>query len=748
MLNLLRLILCFISLTFVGAIPQNFALEAQQSPQSELSSSEPVTVQLISETESLQPGKPTWVAIHMSIAKNWHAYWKNPGDAGMAPMVTWNLPEGFTADQLQWPTPKRFDLSSAIGFGYEDEIILLTQITAPASFNQSSPVKISADIRWVVCDDSTCLPGEATIDLSLPVSSNTPQLNNRSSDLFTKARAQIPEKHTSATAQRKQDCIELTLLDPNSEPLSFKDAQFFPEEKKSIDYKKAITIQHSSDDLTQHTLSLKEIDSSSTPSSNLKGILVLNTNTSSPKSFEIDIPIDTSEEANTNTNSNEIAYAVGNRAAAYADAPPANDFEFQGGVALAIAFAFLGGMILNLMPCVLPVISLKILSFVKLAGESRKLIFQHGLAFALGVLLSFWTLAGVLLALQAYGRSVGWGFQLQEPIFVAALAAVLLVFSLSLFGLFEMGTSMISMASQTQPNKNKGLLSSLLSGILATAVATPCTGPFLGSAVGFAVTLPAPLALLIFTSLGLGMSLPYLVLAAFPSLLRFLPRAGNWMIAFKELMGFFMLATVLWLIWIFGAQTNSFAISILLAGFFFMAIACWIYGRWATPLQKKLTRTIGLLAASCFFALGAYAVVMSSSSWADAMGGGSSVSTNVASAEGEWEEFSAERVAELRKKGIPVFIDFTAKWCLICQANHLVLTVDEVNQKFNEKGVVKMKADWTKNDSAIAAELRKFGRNSVPLYVLYGTDSTEKPQILPQVLTPETVTESLNHIGN
>lgn len=748
MLNLLRLILCFTSLTLITAIPQNFAAEGGNAPQSEVSSStDPVTVELIGETESLQPGKPASVAIHMSIAKNWHAYWKNPGDAGMAPVVTWNLPEGFSIDQLQWPTPKSFNLSSATGFGYDDEIVLLAQITPPASFTSSSSVEISADIRWVVCSDATCLPGEAHIALSLPISSETPRLADNSSALFQKARAQIPQKHSSITAKRKQNTIEVILNDPNAEPLSFDEALFFPEHKKTIDYKSAVAIRHSAGNPKEHTLTLKEIESTSDKASSLKGVLVLNARDSA-QAYDIDIPIETA--GNEVISMAETVYAVGNRAASATSAAilPENDFDFKGGVALAIVFAFLGGMILNLMPCVLPVISFKVLGFVKLAGQSRKLIFHHGLAFSFGVLLSFWVLAGVLLALQAYGRAVGWGFQLQEPIFVAALASVLFVFALSLFGLFEFGTSMISVAGQAQSKKGNGLCGSFLSGILATAVATPCTGPFLGSAVGFAVTLPAYQALLIFTSLGLGMSLPYLLFAAFPSLLRFLPRAGNWMMAFKELMGFFMLATVLWLIWVFGAQTNPFAISILLGGFFFMALACWIYGRWATPLSKKLTRAISILIAASLFACGGYAVVVASSAWADAMGGGSSSSANAVAADAAsgWEEFSVERVAELRKRGIPVFIDFTAKWCLVCQANHLVLTTDNVEQQFNEKGVVKMKADWTKQDSTIAAELRKFGRNSVPLYVLYGADGQAQPQILPQVLTPETILESLKKI--
>jgi thiol:disulfide interchange protein DsbD len=422
--------------------------------------------------------------------------------------------------------------------------------------------------------------------------------------------------------------------------------------------------------------------------------------------------------------------------------------EFEGGLGLALVLAFVGGMILNLMPCVLPVISFKVLSFVKMAGQSRKLVFTHGLTFTLGVLLSFWVLTAALLVLQAYGRSVGWGFQLQEPLFVAILAAILLVFGLSLFGVFEFGTSLIAMAGQAQQSataKRSGLFGSFMSGILATAVATPCTGPFLGSAVGFAMTLPPALTMLVFTSLGLGMSLPYLLLATFPSTLRFLPKPGQWMVTFKELMGFFMLATVLWLVWVFGAQTSTFALFLLLAGFFFLALGSWVYGKWS--MQRKTIRLIAYGLTIACFATGGYAIFNAVSPWAAQMDS-SSATKQVAnhSAADAWEEFSPERLAELQKQGTPVFIDFTAKWCLICQANHLVLTTSEVTQQFEKLGVVKMKADWTKNDPVITAELRKHGRSGVPLYLLYGTDPKAAPKILPQVLTPEIVLEELKNI--
>ena len=652
----------------------------------------------------------------------------------MPPVVTWTLPEGFSAEPLIWPTPKRFSLASVSGFGYEGNLVLLAQITPPESYTESKAT-LSADVRWVVCSDSACLPGDEHLSLNLPVSANEPLKATEASPQFSRARALVPKKSSAITIRRKNDLVEIAF---NQEPTleekpQFHHAEFFSEKRQAIDQAAPSLLQKPSIDSDAYTVVLRELS----PQSSLKGVLVLHRE-DGIEAYDIDAPI-------TPLISNDSSVSMAKTILPKKSAEKTkNSFEFEGGVAFAILLAFIGGMILNLMPCVLPVISFKVLGFIKLAGQSRKLIFRHGLAFAAGVLISFWVLAALLLILQAYGRSVGWGFQLQEPLFVAILAAFLFMFGLSLFGLFEFGTSLMSAAGEAQQkaNRRSELLSSFFSGILATAVATPCTGPFLGSAVGFAVTLPPVQAMLIFTSLGLGMAAPYLALAAFPALLRFMPKAGPWMETFKELMGFIMMASVVWLVWVFGAQTNSFSLSLLLAGFFLFAFACWIYGRWATPICKRLTRTIGTAAAVLFFGIGCYVVVVSTSSWAEAMGGSAASKTTHSEIADAWEEFSPERVAELRAKGIPVFIDFTAKWCLICQANHLALSNDDVTEKFQEYGVVKMKADWTKRDEVIAGELRKFGRNSVPLYLLYDNTPESDPQILP----PDTVLQSLEQI--
>lgn len=694
---------------------------------------EAIQATLVSEDESIQPGHPFWVAIRLNLKDHWHTYWKNPGDAGMPVSIEWSLPPGFEAASIHWPTPKRLEQNGSVGFGYEEEAVFLAQITPPASL-EDAYIDMTANVRWIACSDAFCVPGNADVSLSMPIGAHPPTQNKNWQHLFTKARALLPKKSVETfSALRLDDFIEVAIPKGNKE---FDQAYFFSEEKQSIDHK-VNAVLAASDKPGYYNLILKE--DKKAPA--LKGVLVLQ-NKEEMKSYAVDIPI-TPKSSTT-----ELIGMVDS-----APALPESDLnftapeEFEGGLVLALIMAFAGGMILNLMPCVLPVLSFKVLSFIKMAGKSRALIVKHGVFFAIGVLLSFWILAGALLMMQTYGRSVGWGFQLQEPLFVAILSSVLFIFGLSLFGLFEIGVSLTAIAGQAQSDssKNGGLVGSFFSGILATAVATPCTGPFLGSAVGFAVTLPAAQSLLIFTFLGLGMSAPYLLFALFPNLLRFMPKPGAWMVTFKEIMGFFMLATVLWLVWVFAALTSSFALVLLLSAYFFLGIGGWIFGKWGTPMRKKSVRIMGYLIALGCISTAGYFLFESTTLWAV---GQQTESNQVSTDHGPdaWEEFSPERVAQLRQQGIPVFVDFTAKWCLTCQTNHWVLTTNEVSQKFSQLGVVKMKADWTKSDPIITAELRKFGRNSVPLYVLYSGDSTQAPHILPQLLTQETVLDYLRKI--
>lgn len=685
---------------------------------------QPVKAKIVAEDASVQPGQPFWVAVTLDIDEGWHAYWKNPGMNGFPPSIEWTLPEGYSAEEPSWPLPERLEQHEGVSYGYHDRLTLLTEIT-PSAAAAESEVELRADVNWLVCSDSACLPGGETLSLTLPMKNSPPEKNQSALSLFKTARAKSPTKRESLAVKSDGEALHLDL----SHRGHITHAYFYPEEAGVIDDSSYVSVTPKSG---RYFVTLQAEDQDLAM---LTGVLVLHDGDTVIDAVHVDHPVQKV--------SDDIAMA---------DIPLINSMSephaFQGGLLGAIALAFLGGMILNLMPCVLPVISLKIFSFVKMAGEDRWKIATHGLMFTLGVLVSFWALAGVLIALRAYGEVVGWGFQLQDPLFVALLAALIYIFGLSLFGMFEVGTMFSAWAGQKQSDASKsagGGTAAFFSGVLATAVATPCTGPFLGPAVGFALTLSAPYALMIFTSLALGMAFPYLIISAFPPLIKFLPKPGNWMVVFKEVLGFFMVATALWLVTIFAYQTSVEALSGLMGGLFILTFACWIWGKWATPLVKRPIR----LGATVFTVLiglyGFYFIIQAPSL--------SPPQTElVAMAEGgvsgdhihKWTPFSPNRLKELQEEEKPVFIDFTAKWCLICQANHLVLETDSVSQKMADLGVVKMLADWTKNDPAITKALSEYGRSGVPLYLLYHPNG--EVEVLPQTLTPDIVLGYLEHI--
>lgn len=650
---------------------------------------EPVRAKLISEQQSVVPGQPFLVGIQLEMQKGWDTYWLNPGDAGFATKVSWQLPKGFQAGTLQWPYPERFDNESMVIFGYANKTLILTEITPPKDLELGKEITLEADVNWLACSDS-CIPGQAHLVLTLPVADQTLYSTYQAEFAVTKGllphSADFWEARLDVKAKEENVVVKLR---PNQGAFGEIEHMVFIPEEKGIDYHAPQTFQQAQGEFV---LNIPKDGKHKLP---IKGVLLVSEKGSTIKKA---IQIDTSHTGDVS-------------------------------LLLAIGLAFLGGIILNVMPCVLPVIALKIFSFVKLAQEKRWAILQHGLVFSAGVMLSFWVVSGILLGLRAYGESIGWGFQLQEPIFVAVLASIIFLLGLSLFGVFEMGTSLISLGNRS----SKGLTGSFMSGILATLVATPCTGPMLGPAIGFAMTLPAIEALTIFSFVAIGMAFPYLFLSCFPQLVRFLPKPGNWMVTFKHLMGFLMMATVLWLLWVFSAQTDLIALFALLFTFMVMAVAAWIFGRYATAVRPKKTRQIAtivalfLLCSSAFFS---FRIVQHSSHHQEAS---------------EQLNFSALNIQALRKEG-PVFVDFTAKWCLICQANKMVLHSPEVQFAFQEKGVKFLEADWTKRDPEITEELQKLGRSGVPVYAIYPSDLSQKPLILPQNLTKNIVQEYLDKL--
>lgn len=683
-------------------------------------SSEPVKVRLLSEEESIQPGRPFWVGVELKMADGWDTYWVNPGDSGFPTQVHWQLPEGFKAGPLHWPYPEKFISDSLVAFGYTDTVVLLTQITPAQNLPADKNIEIKANVNWLACKDS-CVPGSADLSLSLPVSDMAPKASTATASLFENTRQVLPKKlsQQEVSVSTHNEEIVLNFHPKNGSFGEITDLLFIPEEGEVVDYSAPQVFKKVHEGMV---LNVKRAHPEGTMPSLVKGVLLV------------------SEKGTTIKKAIQIESSLNSSAISANDAP----VKEVASVGVALGLAFLGGLILNVMPCVLPVIALKIFGFVKMAHQKRSLVLKHGAVFSFGVLISFWILAGGLFILRAYGEGVGWGFQLQEPMFVAVLAAVLFLLGLSLFGVFELGTSLISLGSKAQSSASSPLGSSFMSGVLATLVATPCTGPLLGPALGFAMTLPPVQGLLIFTSMGLGMASPYLLFSAFPKLVKYLPKPGNWMISFKQIMGFLMMATVVWLVWVFGAQTDNMGTFVLMGSLLLLAIGAWIFGTWGTPARKKRTRAFAVVAAALMLFTGGGAALMTAKQYRE-------VSTQPQSgielvSDHGWSAYSPERVAELRAQGVPVFVDFTAKWCLICQANKVILHSSEMQKAFADKGVVTMMADWTKKDPVITQELQKLGRTGVPVYVLYPGD--EKPAyILPQTLTTNVVREYLNKLS-
>ena len=393
------------------------------------------------------------------------------------------------------------------------------------------------------------------------------------------------------------------------------------------------------------------------------------------------------------------------------------------GLGGTILLALLGGLILNLMPCVFPVLGLKIIGFVHQAGEDRRKVIAHGLAFTAGVLISFWLLAGLLALLRAGGDQLGWGFQLQSPAFVFALAAVMLAFALNLSGVFELGVRATAVGSDLQTKA--GLAGTFFTGFLATVVATPCSAPFLAPALGAAVVLPGVQSFIVFTAIGLGLSAPYLILSAFPRLVRFLPRPGAWMETFKQIMAFPLYATVAYLLWVLAGQVDDEGLLKSAWGLVAIAMAAWAYGRWTRPEAKRGREIVGYALALLFVAGGAWL------GWPQ--------TANAASQSVTWEKWSPEAVAKLQGEGRIVYVDFTARWCATCQTNKaLVFHSDAVLKKLADKKVAMLRADWTNRDPAITAELAKWQRTAIPFNLVY-TPGKPDPTVLPEVLTPDIV---------
>jgi thiol:disulfide interchange protein/DsbC/DsbD-like thiol-disulfide interchange protein len=722
---------------------------------SQPSITEPVAASLMPEVVSFEPGKPFWVALSLQMEPGWHIYWRNPGDTGLPTAVSWQLPSGWKAGDIQWPYPDAFEFGGLINLGFEGDVVLLVSLTPPPGLKDGDVASLRARVEWLACKES-CVPGEAQLTLNLPAAAGGARMSNEHRALFAQARSRLPIRSSDWGVQttRGEGNLYIRLVQPVWYKGQLEGVTFFPYQSSLIQYAPAQKLEKADGGYVL-SVALDPAFKGSLPE--IGGVLVSKsgwTRTGSSKALEIRTRAD---QATVPAKSSGLSQAQNappkggspdNEPGAVTDAPQNSPASSPGAstpppesptLLLALGFAFLGGIILNLMPCVLPVLSLKIMGFVQQAGEDSKKKLKHGLLFTLGVLVSFWILSGLLLLLRASGEQLGWGFQLQSPAFVIVLSMFLYLFGLSMFGVFEIGVSLAGVGQ----NASGGASSwgSFTSGVLATVVATPCTAPFMGSALGFALSQPALVSFLIFTFLGLGMAAPYIILTSSPRLLRFVPKPGAWMESLKQFLGFLLMATVLWLLWVLGLQTGTNGMAVLLLALLAASVGGWIYGRWGNIAKEQPGRAIAQVLAALVVAGGLFFALQT-------------IEPEVPSTEGirhqgeiQWRPFSAEAVRRLREEGKPVFIDFTAAWCLSCQVNEKVaFSSAEVQRAFADKGIATFKADWTNRDTLITQALAQFGRNSVPLYVLYPSGMQGNPILLPELLTPGIVLEALESV--
>jgi thiol:disulfide interchange protein len=665
---------------------------------------------LVSERAAINPGSAVWLGIRQRIAPGWHTYWLNPGDSGEPLRMEWALPAGFRADPIVWPHPERIPVGPAMSHGYTDEAVLLVRVTAPADLPPGKSVTLGGRTSLLVCE-KICIPEEQEIALTLPVSAR-PAALSAEAPIIARARRAVPVASPwPATVSVSPQRVVLSLDARGLAADRVSDIWFYPEAWGLIE---PAAPQEARVDARGITLSMARGALPDAGKGAVDGVLVVK------------------EQLEGQVVSQAFAIRAETRAAATgADAPS---------VAGAIGLALLGGLILNLMPCVLPVLSVKALALLQHAAGSPATLRRQGVAHTGGVLACFAALAAALLILRAGGAGIGWGFQLQSPLMVSALAYLFFAMALTLSGVLALGGRLAGLGGSLAARG--GCAGSFFTGALVAVAATPCTAPFMGVATGFALTQPPAVALAIFLALGAGLALPILLLSVVPGWRRYLPCPGPWMERLKQLLAFPLYATVAWLVWVVSAEAGSEAAAALLAGLVLIAFAAWLHGvgHEAAERRRRLATVTALVSVA-----GALALVPLT------LGGPTPVGDAAASGAVTWEPWSPQRVAEARGAGQPVFVNFTAAWCITCLVNERVaLRSPVVAEAFARRQVVYLKADWTNRNADIAAALERFGRSGVPLYVIYprprAGGGAAEPIVLPPILTEGTVLDAIEGI--
>ncbi|MCD8497606.1 MAG: thioredoxin family protein [Alphaproteobacteria bacterium] len=662
----------------------------------------------------IRPGEEIWVGVEQSIAPEWHTYWRNPGDSGSDPRVVWSLPEGFSVSEIEWPIPHKLPFGPMTNYGYEENVILLQRLKAPDTL-PAGPISITADVEILVCRD-ICIPEYGTYNMTLNPEGGE-QMGEDNAAYLAAARGELPTLAPEEAVLRKLDESTIEVKIPSAAWCNHGDTpctglELFPLEWGIVDNNAGAETTLEGDTLIlrqqagdRNWAELEELQS--------------------PRLLVTYPDID-----GTRRGMEFITY-VESPGLFNTSASSANGAETQLPFVMILLFALAGGLILNLMPCVFPVLSLKALSLVKTAQKDPTQARIHGLAYTGGIVLSFLAIAGLLIALQGAGSAVGWGFHLQSPVVIILLIYLLFLIGLNLMNFFEFSAGLAGIGGHLA--EGGGYTASFFTGVLATLVATPCTAPFMGAAIGFALTQNTFIALLVFAFLGLGLALPYLVLAFIPALQRFLPKPGTWMETFRQFLAFPIFLTCAWLLWVLSQQVGSMGILGAALGLTFITFSIWLWrhspehGGW-----RKIVRIIAIL--SALAALGFLPATRGMPV--------SGVNTEISDIKEFGEVYSPAALDEALAGTQPVFVEMTAAWCITCKVNHATsLNVQSTRNLFAEKDVKFLVGDWTNYDPAITEYLNIFGRKGVPLYVYYAPPASEtgqrpEPVLLPQILTP------------
>jgi thiol:disulfide interchange protein DsbD len=682
-----------------------------------------VTAELVADRTALVPGTTTTIALRLAIDRGWHTYWRNPGESGLPTTLAWRLPPGFAAGDIVWPAPKALPAGPLMNYGYEGEVLHLVPLTVPASASVGDQATLAARADWLVCKE-TCVPESAELSLELPVANDAEPSRWHGAIAATQAALPRPLPAAwNARANARGPHVALTLTAPANarDPGTL---QFFAYDERRIEASAPQTRQAASG-AGQYVLDLPVSHELKGEFGALRGVLRaangFTTDDGQVQAVTVEVPISGTPVAGPRPSLDASA--------ALASAAPIAQAASGSALAGALLFALAGGLLLNLMPCVFPILSIKALGLAAADGHDRRALRQEGVVFAAGVVVAFAALGMALLALRAGGAQLGWGFQLQSPAVVTALAILFFVIAQNLSGVFEFGAWVPSrVASWTHANRH---VNAFASGLLAVAVASPCTAPFMGAALGYALTAPVAITLGVFVALGIGMALPYFLLAWFPRWRRVLPRPGPWLVRLRQIFAFPLYATVAWLVWVLAAQVGTDAVLRIGLVLVLIALALFAWRAWrgAGRPAWSVASIVAVVAAAV-------------AAWPLLTGAGQPDARRTEAVAAGWQPYTPSRVSELVAVGRPVFVDFTAAWCITCQVNErLVLNDERVRDAFARSDVALVRADWTRRDPAITQALAELGRNGVPVYVIYRKG--RPPQLLPEVLARDTVIGAL-----